>query len=157
MCNVLTIKNLHVENCGTPPDLKRESGGNYTSYFENRHGEQLIFTYDRNQHTGILYHGDCCWDEPVPVYAGDAPGVILDNDESQWLRLTWEVASLYEPDEIKLASALMSMNIHIANIDLLIQDVSPEHQKVLLETRMKLVKEQKLLQQSIERLQKLEV
>lgn len=88
---VLTVPNHHAEGCGEPPGLIAKD--HYTAYFENQFGEQLIFTYDRAKKEGKLWHGDCGWDAPIEVFAGDAVETVLSNEERAWLKLVWTVAT----------------------------------------------------------------
>jgi len=88
---VLTIPNRHIEGCGKPPGLIAKD--QYTAYFENQFGEQLVFTYDRVEKKGRLWHGDYGWDTPIEVFAGDALGVTLSNEEREWIKLVWIVAT----------------------------------------------------------------
>jgi hypothetical protein len=41
---MLTIHNRHAAACGIPPAVSTEAADLYIGYFENRHGEQWIFT-----------------------------------------------------------------------------------------------------------------
>ena len=100
---VLTVPNGHVESCGKPPDLKAE--GCYTAYFENHYGEQLVFQYDYKEKKGTLWHGDYSWEHPVPVMGGGTT-LTLSDEEKEWLRLVWKVATKDESDEFQLRSIL---------------------------------------------------
>lgn len=88
---VLTVPNRHCEACGPPPGLIA-TADQYTAYFENQVGEQLVFTYDRVKKEGTLWHGDYSWEHPVEVVAGNAD-LILSDEEALWLKLVWEVAT----------------------------------------------------------------
>ena len=44
---MLTIHNRHSAACGIPPALSTEAADLYIGYFENRYGEQWVFTFDR--------------------------------------------------------------------------------------------------------------
>jgi hypothetical protein len=44
---MLTIHNRHAAACGIPPAVSTEAADLYIGYFENRSGEQWIFTCDR--------------------------------------------------------------------------------------------------------------
>jgi hypothetical protein len=44
---ILTIYNQHTVQDGTPPSLSNESPALYVGYFENRFGEQWIFTFEK--------------------------------------------------------------------------------------------------------------
>ena len=43
----LTIHNRQPVACGAPPAVSTEAADLYIGYFENRYGEQWIFTFDR--------------------------------------------------------------------------------------------------------------
>ena len=112
---VLTVPNHHIEMCGKPPELVADN--KYTAYFENRHGEQLVFQYDQENHKGTLWHGDYSWEHPVEVFAGRPVELILDKQEGDWLDLVWEVATEFEPEEVKVKSALNLAQGGIAYLD----------------------------------------
>lgn len=101
---VLTIPNKHIVSCGVPPNLV--ASDHYTAYFENDYGEQLVFTYDRAEHKGTLWHGDWGWKQSLEVHAGLVPDMILSDEEKRWLSLVWEVATKCETEEVKLKSRL---------------------------------------------------
>jgi len=44
---LLKIRNHHSASCGDPPIVGDELSECYIGYFENRFGEQWIFTHDR--------------------------------------------------------------------------------------------------------------
>ncbi|MCC7369264.1 MAG: hypothetical protein IT306_12620 [Chloroflexi bacterium] len=77
---MLRVPNHH-KQCG--PEVETRSG-RYVGYFENRHGEQLVFVYDRGDAAATLYHGDNDW-EPVEVIDGRQTELILDDAELLWL------------------------------------------------------------------------
>jgi len=62
---VFSAHNRHHERCGAPPRLRNtDNPGLYHGYFENRHGEQFVFTFDRATGTGTVSGGDLGWAEP---------------------------------------------------------------------------------------------
>ncbi|MBV8318790.1 MAG: hypothetical protein JOZ53_27960 [Planctomycetaceae bacterium] len=62
---VFTAHNTHHERCGAPPRLRNtDNPGLYYGYFENRYGEQFVFTFDRATGTGTVSGGDLGWDDP---------------------------------------------------------------------------------------------
>lgn len=90
-------------------------------YFENAHGEQLIFVYDHATQRGTLWCGDAGWEQPYPVVDGrvqpaqpDAPDgrisstaastirsaesltLVLSEAEQTWLRACWAAATAFE-------------------------------------------------------------
>lgn len=63
----------------------------YVGYFENRYGEQWIFTYDRRSRTARLRGGDAHWTHVV--LEGEVEGLILGAEESTWLRACWKAGA----------------------------------------------------------------
>ena len=62
---VFAAFNAHHQRCGAPPRLRNtDSPGLYCGYFENRYGEQFVFTFDRATGTGTVSGGDLGWGEP---------------------------------------------------------------------------------------------
>ena len=62
---VFAAYNNHHPSCGLPPRLRSTADpGLYYGYFENRHGEQFVFTFDRATGTGTVSGGDLGWAEP---------------------------------------------------------------------------------------------
>ena len=43
----MLIHNRHSAACGIPPALSTEAADLYIGYFENRYGEQFVFTFDK--------------------------------------------------------------------------------------------------------------
>jgi hypothetical protein len=59
---VFVAHNNHDERCGTPPRLRTiDNPGLYYGYFENRYGEQFVFTFDSATKTGTVSGGDLGW------------------------------------------------------------------------------------------------
>ena len=142
---VLTIPNHHYECCGKPPDLKAQ--GVYTAYFENDYGEQVVFQYDYKTKKGTLWHGDYGWEAPAQVMAGGTT-MIMSEEEREWLRLVWRVATRSETKEFKLRSALDLINAHKATYDDLLarpEFASEDMQRSFLKTKGKLEKQVKAL------------
>lgn len=143
---VLTIPNRHTMSCGKPPDLVAKNC--YTAYFENHYGEQIVFQYDYETKKGTLWHGDYSWEEPVPVMGGGTT-MTMSEEEREWLRLVWRVATRGETKEFQLRSALDLTNAHKAIYDNLL--ARPEFagdafiQRAFLKTKKKLEKEAKAL------------
>jgi hypothetical protein len=68
---VFAALNTHDASCGRPPRLRNTADpGLYHGYFENRYGEQFIFTFDRATGTGTVWGGDLGWDEPKSFTVG---------------------------------------------------------------------------------------
>ena len=62
---VFAAYNRHHEQCGAPPRLRNtDNPGLYHGYFENRYGEQFVFTFDRATGTGTVSGGDLGWGDP---------------------------------------------------------------------------------------------
>ena len=62
---VFAAHNHHDLRCGPPPRLRNTDDlGLYYGYFENRYGEQFVFTFDRATGTGTVSGGDLGWDDP---------------------------------------------------------------------------------------------
>ena len=85
---LLTIRNNHAPSCGDPP-IEGNSENVYVGYFENRYGEQWIFTYDRQTRAAYLRGGDINWNDRQEVRGGRVEGLILQEDEAAWLRACW--------------------------------------------------------------------
>lgn len=142
---VLTIPNHHYDCCGKPPDLSAKAG--YTAYFENDYGEQIVFQYDYKTKKGTLWHGDYGWEEPVQVMAGGTT-MIMGEEEREWLRLVWRVATRSETKEFQLRSSLDLVNAHKAIYDELLarpEFASKDMQRSFLKTKGKLEKQMKAL------------
>jgi len=89
---ILQISNHHAASCGTPPRIEKREG-QYLGYFENKHGEQMIFVFDRRSGTGRLYAGDAGWETPYEVVDGVVAELTLELEEGLWLRACWEAAT----------------------------------------------------------------
>jgi hypothetical protein len=63
---ILTIKNTHIPECGTPPKLTLKEG-KWSCYFENVHGEQFVMQFDLNTNICHLWSGDVGWEEELRV------------------------------------------------------------------------------------------
>jgi len=64
---VFATHNAHHARCGAPPRLRDTNNLSlYYGYFENRYGEQFVFTFDRATLTGTVSGGDLGWSEPKP-------------------------------------------------------------------------------------------
>ncbi len=62
---VFAANNTHSGRCGAPPRLRNTDNlGLYHGYFENRYGEQFVFTFDRATKTGTVSGGDLGWGNP---------------------------------------------------------------------------------------------
>ena len=61
---LFAFHNRHPAACGIPPDVSTEAADLYIGYFENRYGEQWIFTFDRATRAASLRGGDAGWATP---------------------------------------------------------------------------------------------
>jgi hypothetical protein len=90
---VFTAYNTHHKRCGAPPRLRNTDNlGLYHGYFENRHGEQFLFTFDRATETGTVSGGDLGWGEPRTFTRG-----LLD----EALRSTQDLAAQVQGDDAR--------------------------------------------------------
>ena len=87
------VVNRHSAACGTPPHIERASLNHYLGYFENEHGEQAVFVYDRASRMAVLYTGDAGWETAHSVVNGTVPGLLLPDPERLWLRACWQAAT----------------------------------------------------------------
>ena len=85
---VFHADNVHSVGCGHPPSVVADPSV-YSGYFENQHGEQWVFEYDRNTGRGTLRGGDVGWDAVRVVVKGEAAGLILNQGERAWLLACW--------------------------------------------------------------------
>jgi hypothetical protein len=86
---MLCIHNRHSLACGDPPIVNSDDPDLYIGYFENRHGEQWVFTYNRKTGNAELRGGDIGWNTVNTVVDGIATDLILGIDESTWLKTCW--------------------------------------------------------------------
>jgi hypothetical protein len=91
---IFRVTNHHTDACGAPPAIDDSEPSRYLGYFENEHGEQAIFVYDRTRRTGTLSLGDTGWEHPHAVVDGVAAGVVLGATEQAWLAACWKAATL---------------------------------------------------------------
>ncbi len=89
---MLVIHNRHIEECGAAPVIDTAQSQERLAYFENSHGEQLIFTFDRESKVGIVRSGDAGWDIEYPVVDGVCD-LALEPDEALWLAAVWSAAT----------------------------------------------------------------
>ena len=64
----------------------------YNSDFTNRYGEEWKFKYDPLKKEGSLRGSDVGWKE-YRVVEGQVTGLILNDEEIQWLRKAWAEAT----------------------------------------------------------------
>jgi hypothetical protein len=89
---LLNIRNHHAASCGDPPIIACDAAHCYIGYFENRYGEQWIFTRDRETGQATLRGGDVGWNTDFNVVDGKVLDLLLGKDEQLWLRACWEAS-----------------------------------------------------------------
>jgi hypothetical protein len=68
---VFAAHNNHDPRCGRPPRVRNTYKPElYYGYFENRYGEQFVFTFDRATLTGTVSGGDLGWGDPKTFTLG---------------------------------------------------------------------------------------
>ena len=90
---IFQVTNHHLDSAGRPPHLDDTTPNQYRGYFENEHGEQAMFIYDRTIRCGKLYMGDSGWESPYDICDGEIVGLNLTPLEQSWLRLCWQAAT----------------------------------------------------------------
>jgi hypothetical protein len=90
---ILTIYNQHVAECGAPPPLDNGSSDLYIGYFENPHGEQWVFTFNRKTREASLRGGDVGWEDAHAVRGGRVADLILGEEEAAWLQACWRAVN----------------------------------------------------------------
>jgi hypothetical protein len=88
--------NHHGPACGEPPQIITEGSGQYSGYYENQHGEQFIFVYDRQTKRATLWVGDNGWEHPVAITDPQKPEIVLGREEWLWLQSCWMAATGFE-------------------------------------------------------------
>ena len=90
---VFAAHNNHDPRCGWPPRVRNtDNPGLYYGYFENRYGEQFVFTFDRATGTGTVSGGDLGWGDPQAFTRG-----LLD----EALRSTQDLAARVEGSDAR--------------------------------------------------------
>ena len=87
------VRNHHSADCGAPPCIADLSPSQYFGYFENQHGEQAVFVYDRDSSRAIVYVGDAGWAAPYAVVDAAVPDLVLSETERLWVRACWQAAT----------------------------------------------------------------
>jgi hypothetical protein len=97
---LLSIFNNHAGavGCGDPPIVNNSDPAVYVGYFENKHGEQWVFTYDRESNRAELRGGDIGWNNPAEIVEGQPDDLILSQPELAWLIACWAGATGRFPD-----------------------------------------------------------
>ena len=84
-----TVYYPNEERRGIPPVVTNEPADCYVGYFENRSGEQRLFTFNRATRAAILRSGDAGWNSAHDVHDGRVDGLILAPEEAAWLHACW--------------------------------------------------------------------
>ena len=87
------VRNHHSADCGVPPCIADLSPSQYLRYFENQHGEQAVFVYDRDSSRAMVYVGDAGWAGAYAVVNGAVPDLVLSETERLWVRACWQAAT----------------------------------------------------------------
>jgi hypothetical protein len=90
---LFSVRNHHSADCGTAPRIDDHSSSQYLGYFENQHGEQAVFVYDRDSSQAIVYIGDAGWEAAHAVVLGAVPDLVLSETERLWVRVCWQAAT----------------------------------------------------------------
>jgi len=90
---LLYVRNHHPAECGRPPRIDDRGPSQYLGYFENQHGEQAVFVYDRDARQALLYVGDAGWEAPYTVIDGAVPDLVLAETERVWVHACWQAAT----------------------------------------------------------------
>lgn len=90
---LLEIRNRHGKGCGKPPSFPTTDPKIYLGYYENEHGEQWVFTYNRETQEALLTGGDVGWE--TYKIEGNTVGVILNAGERSWLQSCLEAATAF--------------------------------------------------------------
>jgi len=90
---LLCVRNHHPAECGRPPRIDDRGPSQYLGYFENQHGEQAVFVYDRDARQALLYVGDAGWEAPYTVIDGAVPDLVLAETERVWVHACWQAAT----------------------------------------------------------------
>lgn len=98
---IFQVSNHHTAGYGNPPFIDGDIRKRYHGYFENEHGEQILFVYDYEVQEGTLQMGDAGWEKTYKVIDGKAPALILSNFESAWLMNCWQAATAFLPKKDK--------------------------------------------------------
>jgi hypothetical protein len=95
---VFAAHNNHSDSCGQPPRLRNTDNPRlYYGYFENRYGEQFVFTFDRSTESGTIFGGDIDWGEPKSFTLG-----LLDEALRATRRIAAEIVRLGRTDVSEL-------------------------------------------------------
>ena len=91
--DVAQVRNHESARSGPPPHIDDLRPSHYLGYFENEHGEQAVFVFDRDSNQAVLYLGDAGWETSHIVIDGAAPDLVLSEVERLWVRACWQAAT----------------------------------------------------------------
>ena len=80
------INNKHSDECGVPAKIDNNDYEKYVGYFQNLHGDQWTFVYNRKTKSAELHGGDAGWDKVWQVEKGVVANLVLSTEESAWLK-----------------------------------------------------------------------
>jgi hypothetical protein len=95
---LFSVRNHHSADCGIPPHIDDRSPSQYLGYFENQHGEQAVFVYDRDSSQATVYIGDAGWAAAHAVVDGAVSELVLSETERLWVRVCWQAATANEQE-----------------------------------------------------------
>ena len=72
----------------------------YKSQYKSDLGDKWVFTYDYGTNKGIITGSDVNWEE-YRVINGRAVGLLLSDEESKWLRESWDKAMENSADGLR--------------------------------------------------------
>lgn len=96
---LLVIHNTHAASCGEPPHLTNADGAAYLGYFQNEHGEQWVFVYDRATRQVTIHGGDMRWGRPIAITSLKDIPYHLNEAERRWFEACWLVAAQFKEFE----------------------------------------------------------
>jgi hypothetical protein len=94
---IFSVSNHHPTTDNPPPAISDDDRNMYVGYFQNEHGEQWTFTFDRTKRLGELRGGDVSWKALPVMGVGGGPHVDmnLNAGESLWLQACWKAATAF--------------------------------------------------------------
>jgi hypothetical protein len=94
--DLFRVSNRHSPEAGKPPHIDADTRGRYHGYFENEHGEKVVFVYDYETKTGTHWMGDAGWEQGYNVVDGLVPALIMSEQEEMWLQACWNAATAFD-------------------------------------------------------------
>src|SRR4030088_1245790 len=86
------VRNPPSATSGPPPHIDDLRPNQSLGYFENEHGEQAVFVYDRDSNQAVLYLGAAGWETSHTGVDGAVPELVLSVGERLWVRACWQPA-----------------------------------------------------------------